>query len=406
MSENIVFRILNVIRTKTLAQILLVILICVLCYDLIGREAISWFYATSLALKSILMFVLPFLIFSAISTAFARIEKGGFVFAICLILGLSLSNFVTLTLAYFFGMEVINMSGDMTIVSTSVEKILPAFIFPKIPQIPNGFALAAGLIVGISCSLLQLKSIESYAVKLNDIVMFFMSKIFVRVLPLFIAGFLLKLLTEGELKQLMERQFWATLSVIFLISGYLFIWFLVASGFRLARLKEIFINIFPAMVTAFSTMSSAATMPLALEAAEKNTKDRILARSVVPMIMNFHMLGSSMAVSVSVLLIMNAFHYPLPDYKHFAVFGFYFVINKFAGAGVPAGSILVALPILIKTLGFTNDMTALVLAFYIVFDPIITLGNVTANNIFVIFTQKIIQIVKSRKNSAGSNKVF
>lgn len=399
MSDNIFYKLWNILKTQTLAQILLTIFICVLFYEAIGREGISWFYAISLSLKSILMFVLPFLIFSTISTAFARIEKGGFVFAICLLLGVSFSNFINLTLAYFFGIEVLKLSGDIAIVATSIEKIVPAFIFPSIPKIPSGISLIAGLVVGISCSLFELKTVESYCIKLNKIVAFFMVKIFVRSLPLFIAGFLLKLLTEGELKQLMEKQLWATLSIILLIGGYLCLWFVIAAGFRFSRLKEIFVNILPAMITAFSTMSSAATMPLALQAAEKNTKAPVLARAVLPTIMNFHMLGSSMAVSVSVLLIMNAFHFPLPDYSHFAVFGFYFVINKFAGAGVPAGSIIVALPILKKTLGFTEDMTALVLAFYIVFDPIITFANVTANNIFVIFTQKVISVIKGKENS-------
>lgn len=396
---NIFLKTLNILRTKTLAQIILVIFLSVIFYDKLPTEAISWFYGISLALKAVLLFILPFLIMSAISTAFAKIPKGGFLFAISLLLGVSFSNFINLTLAYFFGTEVLQFSDSITISQVEITKIAPAFVLPHIPKIPNGFALIFGLIVGIFCSLFELKTIESYANKLNIIVMFFMSKIFSRLLPIFIAGFLLKLLAEGEIKQLIENQLWATLSIVLLISGYLCLWFIAASGFKLLRLKEIFFNILPAMITAFTTMSSAATMPFALEAAEKNTKDKTLANAVIPMIMNFHMLGSSMAVSVATLIIMNAYHFPIPSYANFAVFGFYFVINKFAGAGVPAGSIIVALPILKNTLGFTDDMNALVLAFYILFDPIITMGNVTANNLFVIFVQKIISIAKGKTQS-------
>lgn len=395
-SGNFILRFFDILRRKTLAQIILIIIFCLFTYDKVGIEFISWSYSISLALKSILIFVLPFLILSAISTSFAKIPKGGFLFAISILIGVSLSNFINLTLAYFFGIEVIGMSGEMSITPIDVTSIVPIFTFSLPKLIPNGLALIIGLVVGISCSLFQLKQVELYANKLNQIVMFFMSQVFVRLLPIFIMGFLLKLFYEGELMQLMNKQLWATLSVILLIFGYLIIWFIVAAGFRLGRLKEIFVNILPAMITAFSTMSSAATLPLALEAAEKNTKDKTLAFSIIPMIMNFHMLGSSMAVSVASLIIMNAYHLPLPSYSHFAVFGFYFVINKFAGAGVPAGSIIVALPYLKKILGFSDDMTALVLAFYIVFDPIITLANVTANNIFVIFTQKIISMFRKK----------
>jgi Na+/H+-dicarboxylate symporter len=401
MNGNFFSRCWRILKTKTLAQILLIIIFCLFAYDKVGEEFISLSYSISLALKSVLVAVLPFLIIGAISTSFAKIPKGGFLFALSLLIGVSVSNFINLTLAYFFGIEVIGLSGDMTISAISIHKIEPIFVLPNIPKIPNGFALIFGLAVGVCCSLFQLKTLECYANKLNKIVMFFMSKIFVRLLPIFIMGFMLKLLAEGEMKQLMDKQLWSTLSVIILICGYLACWFVLASGFRFARLKEIFVNILPAMITAFSTMSSAATLPLALEAAEKNTKDKTLAYSVVPMIMNFHMLGSSMAVSVAVLIIMNAFHLPLPEYSHFAVFGFYFVINKFAGAGVPAGSIIVALPILKKILGFSDDMCGLMLAFYIVFDPIITLANVTANNLFVIFTQKVISIFKPKQKNVS-----
>ncbi len=403
--NNILFKFFDVLRRKTLAQILLVIVFCLFAYDKVGIEFIRWSYSISLALKSVLIFILPFLILSAISSSFAKIPKGGFLFAISILIGVSLSNFINLTLAYFFGVEVIGMSSDMSITPVDVPDVVPVFTFSLPKLIPNGLALIIGLVVGIACSLFQLKKVEYYANQLNRIVMFFMSQVFVRLLPIFILGFLLKLFYEGELMQLMDKQLWATLSVILLIVGYLAIWFVVASGFRLGRLKEIFLNILPAMITAFSTMSSAATLPLALEAAEKNTKDKTLSFSVIPMIMNFHMLGSSMAVSVATLIIMNAYHLPLPDYSHFAVFGFYFVINKFAGAGVPAGSIIVALPYLKKILGFSDDMTALVLAFYIVFDPIITLANVTANNIFVIFTQKVIYFFRKKDHSVPADSV-
>jgi Na+/H+-dicarboxylate symporter len=380
MTSNFFFKTLTILRTKTLAQIILVIFLSVLFYDKLPTEVISWLYAISLALKSILLFVLPFLIMSAIS----------------ILAGVSLSNFINLTLAYFFGINVIQFSDDITLSQVEITKIVPAFILPTIKKIPNGFALIFGLLVGISCSLFELKTIESYAIKLNKIVMFFLSKIFSKLLPLLIAGSFLKLLAEGEIKQLVDTQLWATLSIILLICGYLCLWFIAASGLKLSRLREIFLNILPAMITAFTTMSSAATMPFALEAAEKNTKDKTLANAVIPMIMNFHMLGSSMAVSVAALIIMNAFNFPIPNYANFAVFGFYFVLNKFAGAGVPAGSIIVALPILKSTLGFSDDMNALVLAFYILFDPIITMGNVTANNLFVLFVQKTILVIKGK----------
>jgi Na+/H+-dicarboxylate symporter len=404
---NFFYRMLCLVKDKILIQMFLVILICLFASPIISVKTISYFYAISLTLKSILIFILPLLIGGAIASAFAKIPKGGFVFTICVLLGLTFSNFLNMSIAYFIGKAVVQDSGISNITISSIEKISPAFninlmdmISPEVKKFyNNGYALILGLIIGVSCSIFSLSKVEHYANTLNKAMMFFMSKIFTRILPIFIAGFLLKMLREGELKQMFENQLFATLSVILLIFSYLAIWLVIASGFRLARLKEIFFNILPAMITAFSTMSSAATLPLALEAAEKNTKDPLLSRSLIPMIMNFHMMGSSMAVSVAALIIMSCFQVPFPDYSHFAIFGMYFCLNKFAGAGVPAGSIIVTLPFFKSILGFTDDMVGLILAFYIVFDPIITLGNVAANNIFVIFTQKTIRFFSKKKEA-------
>ncbi len=411
LKKNFFLHAWYLLRDKILVQMLLVIAICLFTYQIIPIEAISYLYAMSLTLKSALVFILPFLIFGAIASAFAKIPKGGFLFTIGILLGLTLSNFINMSVAYFVGKAVIQDSGISEIAISSVQKIYPAFDLDLVGLIPpfikkvfnNGVALIFGLLTGIMCSFFSLPKVESFANKVNKLAMFFMSKIFTRILPLFIAGFLLKMLREGELKQMFESQLFATLSVIVLILGYLAFWFVIASSFKLSRLKEIFFNTLPAMVTAFSTTSSASALPFSLEANEKNTKDPLLAQSLTPIIVNFHMMGSSMAVSIAALIIMTCFKVPLPSYSHFALFGMYFCLNKFAGSGVPAGSIIVTLPFFKSILGFNDDMVGLILAFYIAFDSVITLGNVAGNNLFVIFAQKVIRLFKKKENNVVIN---
>jgi Na+/H+-dicarboxylate symporter len=72
------------------------------------------------------------------------------------------------------------------------------------------------------------------------------------------------------------------------------------------------------------------------------------------------------------------------------LFGAFFVLNKFAGAGIPGGTIMVSLPVLQQYLGFNEEMLALIAAFYMLIDPITTTGNVTANNLLIIFVKKML----------------
>jgi Na+/H+-dicarboxylate symporter len=177
---------------------------------------------------------------------------------------------------------------------------------------------------------------------------------------------------------------------------YLALWLLAAASFRLSKAVEIFKVTFPAIITAFSTMSSAAALPLSLAAAEKNTKDKVLADAVMPLTLNFHMVGDTILVPIMAMIVMLAFNHPLPSVPNFIMFGIFFVLNKFAGGGVPSGTIMVTVPVLKEYFGFDDSMIAFIVAFYGIVDPIATSGNVSANGFFVIIFQKIRNYVKSK----------
>jgi Na+/H+-dicarboxylate symporter len=177
---------------------------------------------------------------------------------------------------------------------------------------------------------------------------------------------------------------------------YLILWLLVAASFKLRRAVEIFKTTFPAIVTAFSTMSSAAALPFSLEAAEKNTGNKVLADAVMPLTLNFHMVGDTILVPVMAMTVASAFNHPLPSVFDFVMFGLFFVLNKFAGGGVPSGTIMVTIPVLRTYMGFDDAMIAFIVAFYGIIDPIATSGNVSANGFFVIIFQKMRNYVKGR----------
>ena len=94
------------------------------------------------------------------------------------------------------------------------------------------------------------------------------------------------------------------------------------------------------------------------------------------------------------MLVLLEFNHPLPSISEFILFGIFFVLNKFAGGGVPSGTIMVTVPVLKQYFGFDDSMTAFIIALYGVIDPIATSGNVAANNFFVVIFQKIRKTVK------------
>jgi Na+/H+-dicarboxylate symporter len=135
-------------------------------------------------------------------------------------------------------------------------------------------------------------------------------------------------------------------------------------------------------------MSSAATLPLSIAAAENNTGRPEAARVIIPATLSIHLIGDALCVPVLSLLVMVSFGHALPSMVEFMIFAAYMVLAKFAVAAIPGGGILVILPLLEAHLAFTPEMSALILALYMLFDPLITATNVSGNGAFVIFLSR------------------
>jgi Na+/H+-dicarboxylate symporter len=145
----------------------------------------------------------------------------------------------------------------------------------------------------------------------------------------------------------------------------------------------------PAGITGFSTMSSAATMPVTLEATEKNTGDEQFADLVIPTTVNIHLIGDALAIPIMALAVLSLSGLPLPSIENYLLFTFYFCLAKFSVAGIPGGGIFVMLPIMQKYLGLTPEMSTLMTTIYIVQDPIFTGANVMGNGAFALIVRKI-----------------
>ncbi|MDR2401912.1 MAG: dicarboxylate/amino acid:cation symporter [Cytophagales bacterium] len=191
---------------------------------------------------------------------------------------------------------------------------------------------------GLTNSFLQNKIITKFITTIQAWVMIFMKKIFLPLLPLFISGFFLKLFKEDRLGGFISQNPIIYLKIIGFLWLYLGLWLAVAASFNPKKMWEIFKNALPAILTAFSTMSSAAALSLSIEAAKKNTDDKVLSDAVMPLTVNFHMIGDTMVVPIMSLMVLQIFNHPLPTVPQFIMFGIFFVLNKFAGGGVPSGT--------------------------------------------------------------------
>jgi len=254
------------------------------------------------------------------------------------------------------------------------------------------------MLSGITLGILSAKITPSGSTKFAKILELLVNhllKIITLLIPLFVTGFAIKLQFDGIIMQIIKD--YTTIFAIIGASqfGYIIFLYFMFNKFNISKSIRAVKNMLPAALSGFSTMSSAASIPLTLIGTEKNAKNKDLVHTVVPATVNIHLIGDCIAIPCFAFAILKNFDLPQPDLMAYLMFTIYFVIAKFSVAAIPGGGIIVMLPILEQYLGFNSNMLSLITALYILFDPIITSANVLGNGAFA----KMIDIVAPQKSA-------
>lgn len=380
----------KVSQIKTPLILFSIILFSLLLGNHIPLPAKEFCYALSLTIKEMIIFVLPMMIFSFVFASMVQMKKEAVSFVLTVLPLVCFSNVISTLLAYVFGRNLI--SPEM--MSTSLERtrnLIPTWV-PDIPKlITNDYALLAGVIVGLICAFqLPVKSarLSQRMIKVNY---FILNKFVIPVMPVFILGFILKLEYEQILSLICEKYLYILFIICLSTFSFLFLTYGALTGFKLRAWVNALRNMLSAVLTGFSTMSSAASMPLIIVGSEQNVSRPEVVRSVVPSTINIHLIGDSFSIPIMMLGIMLSFGQGIPDWNAYLLFTFYFTIAKFAVAAVPGGTILVMLPIFEQLFGFSPEMLSLITALYVVFDPIITSANVLGHGAFAMLFSKVFE---------------
>lgn len=344
-------------------------------------------FGISLTIKSVIIFLLPVIIFSLLYKAATNLAKDASRIIMIILGGVIVSNFITTSLCQVIGIIIHGFDISLTIPNEN-DALRGRILFTMPSLIPNHYAMFSGIIMGIL-------SIRIFPRKTEIICTFFekittqLLKAITLMIPLFVAGFIVKLQHDGVITQII-RDYTLIFAIIALSQfGYIILVYFIVEKFNFSRSVTSIKNMIPATLSGFSTMSSAASMPLTIIGAEKNAQNKDLVHTVIPATVNIHLIGDCIAIPCFAYAILKNYNLPQPDISTYFIFTVYFVLAKFSVAAIPGGGIIVMLPILDKYLGFNTEMLSLITALYILFDPFITSANVLGNGAFARIIDKL-----------------
>ena len=239
-------------------------------------------------------------------------------------------------------------------IPTNTQSIEPSFVFHLPTIINNDTSLLLGFIVGLLCVILDIKILSHYLIAMKEWVIDKTQKYLTLMLPVFIAGFSLKMSYEGILGTILSNNKQIILLIFSATLIYILIWLIVLTSASSQKIKSYSKNMLPAIATSFATMSGVAAMPLSIKSAEKNSinQDNNIANIIIPSTVNIHLIGDGIFIPLMAFAIINSFNVELPTLTTFLIFSLHYTKNKLSVAGIPAGGIVVIVPILEQYMGF------------------------------------------------------
>ena len=367
------------------ARLLLAIGVGILAGFLLPEGAMQVVVTIKYILSQIINFCVPLIIIGFIAPSITQMGNGATKMLTVAIAAAYISSLLAALMSAGAGFAIIphlSIANDVD----NLRKLPDVAFQLDIPQImPVMSALVLSVLIGLAAVWNKAKTVTAVLQEFQAIVLSIVKRIVIPILPFFIAVTFCTLAWEGTISQLP-----VFLIVILIVLAGHYIWLAVLYGFATLYSRksglEVLSHYGPAYLTAVGTMSSAATLGVALECARKSKN---LRRDIVdfgiPLFANIHLCGSVLTEVFFVMTVSRILDGVLPTPGKMILFCFLLGVFAIGAPGVPGGTVMASLGLVTGVLGFNSDGTALILAVFALQDSFGTACNVTGDGALTLF---------------------
>ena len=331
-------------------------------------------------LGELITFCVPLIVIGFIAPSITRLGKNA---SRMLMVALILAYVSSVGAAFVSMVAGFNIIPHLSIVSTAEGlKELPEVIFElSIPQIMSVMsALVFSVLIGLAVTWTKADRTAELLEEFQKIVLEIVTRVIIPILPVFIACTFCALSYEGTI----TRQLPVFLKVIIIVMIGHYLWmtllYLIAGAYSGKNPLEVVKHYGPAYITAVGTMSSAATLAVALRCAGKSS---VLRKDMVdfgiPLFTNVHLCGSVLTEVFFVMTVSQILYGSMPSLGTMILFCVLLGIFAIGAPGVPGGTVMASLGLITGILLFNDTGTALMLTIFALQDSFGTACNVTGD---------------------------
>ena len=264
---------------------------------------------------------------------------------------------------------------------------LPQVAFQlDIPQIMSVMsARAFSVLIGLAAVWTHSRTVTTVLLEFQNIVLELVKRVLIPILPFYIATTFCDLAWEGSI----TKQLPVFLVVILIVMVGHYLWMAVLYG--VASLYsghsgiEVVKRYGPAYLTAVGTMSSAATLAVALQCARKSKNLRPdMVDFGIPLFANIHLCGSVLTEVFFCMTVSQVLYGTLPKVGTMVLFCLLLGVFAIGAPGVPGGTVMASLGLIAGVLDFDGAGQALMLAVFALQDSFGTACNITGDGALVL----------------------
>ena len=361
-------------------RLLLAIILGILLGLILPESAMLVVVTIKYILGQLITFCVPLIIIGFIAPSITKMGSSASRMLMVAIIIAYASSVLAACMSSIAGFAIIPHLAIVT-AAEGLRELPPVAFQLDIPQImPVMSALVFSVLLGIAAVWTNARTIASILQEFQAIVLKIVEKVVIPVLPIFIMSTFCCLAWEGSI----TKQLPVFLLVIIIVMIGHVIWLAVLYGTATVYSGrsglEVIRHYGPAYLTAVGTMSSAATLGVALSCARKSKNLRPdMVDFGIPLFANIHLCGSVLTEVFFVMTISKVLYGHLPSVGTMILFVLLLGVFAIGAPGVPGGTVMASLGLITGILGFDASGTALMLAVFALQDSFGTACNVTGD---------------------------
>ncbi|WP_027626839.1 dicarboxylate/amino acid:cation symporter [Clostridium lundense] len=380
------------VKDSLVVKLLLAVVVGIVLGLVASKDVVRVIMTIKYVLGQVIFYCIPLVIIGFIAPSIVKMRSNASKMLGIAVLIAYISSVGAATFSALSGYAIIPKLSIAS--STEGLKKLPEIVFKlDIPPMMSVMtALVTAILIGLATAWTNSDLIEKLLDQFQNIMLSIVTRVIIPVLPYFIATTFAGLAYEGSI----TKQLPVFLIVILLVIIGHAIWLTLLYGIGGAISKknplEVVKHYGPAYLTAVGTMSSAATLPVALKCAHKSSVLREdMVDFAIPLCSTIHLCGSVLTETFFVMTVSKIVYGELPPAAKMVQFIILLGIFAIGAPGVPGGTVMASLGLITGILGFNDSAVALVLTIFALQDSFGTACNITGDGAIALMLTGIVE---------------